>query len=102
MSESMSWSLTLIKSICKFNLTNKGKLVVHILGADDTYYKEGYFTYFSGFFPFPNMELILIGPDLLHNASILEYKNVCGNIISISYITDVWHNYMKQPNYKPP
>jgi len=102
MSESLSWSLNLVKAICKFNLADRKKLVIHILGADDTYNKEGYYSYFTGFFPFPELELVLIGPDLLQNTTTLKFTSASGSKISIYYVSDVWHNFTSQETYKPP
>jgi len=102
MSESLSWSLNLIKAICKFNLADKDKLVIHILGADDTYKKEGYYSYFTGFFPFPELELVLVGPDLVQSTSTVTFKSVAGTKISIYHVSDVWHNFVSLENFEPP
>merc|ERR1711962_485205 len=94
MSESLSWALNVLQAIQRFKIVDKDSLLIHILGADDSYYKEGYFTYFPGFLPFPNVHFVLIGPDIIHKTSSLEYRSIHGSQIRLSRVSAVWHDYM--------
>lgn len=90
MSELLSWSLILANSISKFKLDNKNNLQIHILGANESYIKLGLFTYLLQFFPLPDTEIFLIGPQLRCLVSPIRFKNSIGKCITVSCISDVF------------
>ena len=99
-SESLSWPLTLICSICKFNMDNRKHLCIHVLGAKD--FCESYFRYNLPFFPVPDLEIILIGPELTINSRTSHYRSPTGRSLSISYVTDTWHHFMEHGDFVLP
>ena len=90
MSELLSWPLILVNAICKFKLDHKDHLQVHVLGANNSYIKLGLFTYLLEFFPLPETEIFLIGPQLSYFMSPLCFKNAAGRFITVSCISDVF------------
>lgn len=98
MSESLSWTMTLVSGLCQFGLDKKKELLVHVVGAEDIYVinpGEGYFSDLLKFFPLPNTKIVLIGPELNLEAPRQAIKFVNGNKFTTTCSRTTWSGFMK-------
>lgn len=97
-SESLSWTMTLVSGLCQFGLDKKKELLVHVVGAEDIYVinpGEGYFSDLLKFFPLPNTKIVLIGPELNLEAPHQAVKFVNGNKFTTTCSRTTWSDFMK-------
>lgn len=97
-SESLSWTMTLVNGLCKFGLDKKRELLVHVVGAEDIYVinpGEGYFSDLLKFFPLPNTKIVLIGPELNLEPPPQAVKFVNGNKFTTTSSRTTWSTFMK-------
>jgi len=100
--EELSWPLTLLAAICKFNLDGKNKLRVHIMGATDRYMNHGYVTDLLEVFPLPETEIFLVGPEVGESDIAMQYSNTTGNTVCVTPIVACYHDYTKRSGFSLP
>jgi len=100
--EELSWPLTLIAAICKFNLDSKTKLKIHIMGATERYMSQGYVTDLLELFPLPETEIVIVGPDVSKTDVAMQYMNTSGNTVCVTPVVACYHAYTSRSEFVLP
>merc|ERR1719427_1826653 len=100
--EELSWPLTLIAAICKFNLDSKTKLCIHIMGATERYMSQGYVTDLLELFPLPETEIVIVGPDVSKTDVAMQYMNTSGNTVCVTPVVACYHAYTSRSEFVLP
>jgi len=100
--EEMSWPLTLLSAICRYNLDNKTKLRIHIMGATERYMSQGYVTDLLEIYPLPETEIVIVGPEVAEYDIAMQFQNTIGNTICVTPVVAYYHDFTAKSEFVLP